>query len=123
MKTISVLFVDDDDELRKAISDGLKEKGFKVISAESGPTALSILDSFIPDIIITDLRMEPMNGFDFYQNVKKKLNFSNIPCVFLTAIDDILAEKYSKSLGVNSYITKPIDIEQLTQIIRLNLNL
>lgn len=123
MKTISVLFVDDDDELRKALTDGLKEKGFKVIPAESGPVALNILRTFIPDIIITDLRMEPMNGFEFYQNVKKIPNLFNLPFVFLTAINDTLAEKYSKSLGVNSYVTKPIDIDKLALIIKSNLHL
>lgn len=123
MKITSILFVDDEDELRNAVTTGLKEKGFKVIPAESGPVALNILETFIPDIIITDLRMEPMNGFDFYKLVKKNPNCSNIPFIFLTAIDDTFVEKYSKSLGVNSYITKPIDIEKLSQVIRSNLNL
>lgn len=123
MKITSILFVDDDHELRQAITDGLKGKGFKVISAENGHTALNILENFIPDIIITDLRMEPMNGFDFYQIAKKNPNCTNVPFIFLTAIDDPLVERYSKTLGVNSYVTKPIDIDQLTQIISSNLNL
>ncbi|RCK75197.1 MAG: Nitrogen regulation protein NtrC [Ignavibacteriae bacterium] len=123
MKNISVLFVDDDDELRRAITDGLKENGFNVIPAESGPVALNILKTFKPDIIITDLRMEPMNGFDFYQIVKKNSEFENIPFIFLTAINDFLAEKYSKELGVNSYVTKPIDVDKLALIIKSNLNL
>ena len=123
MKTTSILFVDDDEALRNALTDGLKEKGFKVISAESGPAALNILKSFVPDIIITDLRMEPMNGFDFYLNVKKNPDFTNTPFIFLTAIDDYLSEKYSKEIGVNSYVTKPVDIEKLTLIIKSNLNL
>lgn len=123
MKTISVLFVDDEPDMLKSISEGLNAKGFKVITADSGVLALNILNSFKPDIIITDLRMEPMNGFDFYQEVKKKPEFVDTPFIFLTAIGDYIAEKYSKDLGVNSYLIKPVELDKLTLTIKSNLSL
>lgn len=123
MKTITILFVDDDSDIRKAVYDGLTEKGYKVVTADGGLKALNLLETIMPNLIITDLRMEPMNGFDFYQTVKKNDKLQNIPCFFLTAISDPLAEKYSQDLGVDSYLIKPIDLDELDLVIRTKLKI
>ncbi|MDP2208512.1 MAG: response regulator [Bacteroidota bacterium] len=123
MKHTTILFVDDDADIRRAVSDGLTEKGYKVITADGGLTALNLLETIIPNLIITDLRMEPMNGFDFYQTVKNNKKFQDIPCFFLTAISDPLAEKYSHDLGVDSYLIKPIDLDELDLVIRTKLKI
>lgn len=123
MKPITILFVDDDSDIRWAVTDGLTEKGYKVVAADSGLTALNLLETILPNLIITDLRMEPMNGFDFYQAVKNNKELKDIPCFFLTAISDPLAEKYSQDLGVDSYLIKPIDLNELDLVIRTKLKI
>jgi DNA-binding response OmpR family regulator len=122
MNSATILLVDDEPELRNALESGLKDRGFNIISAGDGLEALDILKTLKPNLIITDLKMLPMNGFDFYQNARKMKGLENIPFFFLTAIDDQLSKKYSKDLGVDTYITKPFDFDELELIINSKLS-
>ena len=117
MNPTTILLVDDEPELRNALESGLKDRGFNIISAGDGLEALDLLKPLKPNLIITDLKMLPMNGFDFYQNARKMKGLENIPFFFLTGIDDQLSKKYSKDLGVDTYITKPFDFDELGLII------
>ena len=67
--------------------------------------------------------MSPMNGFDFYKNVKKMSGLENIPFFFLTALDDLLSKQYSTALGVDTYITKPFDMDELEYAIKTKLKI
>lgn len=119
--TLSVLYVDDETSALEAMKIGLEDRGYRVMTATSGEEALGTLKSQKPDVIIADLRMQPMNGFDLYQKVKKMSGFSATPFFFLTAVDDFLAKKYGKSLGVDAYITKPIDLDTIDEMIKKRL--
>jgi DNA-binding response OmpR family regulator len=121
MNPATILLVDDEPELRNALESGLKNRGYNIISTGDGLEALDILKTLKPNLIITDLKMLPMNGFDFYQNARKMKGLENIPFFFLTGIDDQLSKKYSKDLGVDTYITKPFDFDELELIINSKL--
>ncbi len=116
-----ILYVDDDHELLQAFKIGLEDRGYTILGAESGDEALLILKTNTPDLIIADLRMQPMNGFDLFQNVRKNAKHAKIPFFFLTAVDDFLAQKYGQKLGVDAYITKPVDLDNLDAIISTKL--
>jgi len=118
MEKILVLYVDDEAEVLETIRSGLEERDYEVITATSGSEGLKLLRDKTPDVIITDIRMTPMNGFEFFQQVRKIPKFSETPFFFLTVIDDYLAQKYSHTLGVDAYINKPVDISNLDQLIR-----
>jgi putative two-component system response regulator len=118
MHKFKVLLVDDVVETLELMKIGLGERGYDVDIASSGEAALKLLRTFTPDIIITDLRMQPMNGFDLFHEIKKIARLSNVPFFFLTAVDDNLAKKYGSSLGVDAYITKPTDVTTLDALIR-----
>lgn len=122
MNPATILLVDDDLELRKALESGLKERGFNVISTGNGLEALNILNTLVPDLIVTDLKMLPMNGFDFFQNAKKLKYIDKVPFFFLTGIDEPISQKYSKDLGVDTYITKPCDMDELEYLIKSKLH-
>ena len=96
---------------------GLEDRGFIVLTALGGKEAYAILETEKPDLIITDLRMSPVNGFDLFVELKKTPKFSETPFVFLTAVDDQLAQTYGKKLGVDAYLTKPVDIDRLEAIV------
>ena len=66
--------------------------------------------------------MQPMNGFDFFQKVRKSVKLTRVPFFFLTAVDDFLAHKYSQKLGVDAYITKPVDMDNLDALISSKLS-
>ena len=112
-----VLLVDDEPSLLKATSVGLKDRGFTVHTAESGELAIKAIHSLKPSIVVSDLAMPGMNGFELYQEVKKNAEYKLLPFVFLTAVDDFYARKFGKELGGAAYITKPVDIDELAQII------
>jgi DNA-binding response OmpR family regulator len=116
-----ILFVDDDPDIQSAIKSGLESRDYHVVVASSGKEALKLLESAKPDLMIIDLRMEPMNGFELHTEVRKNLRLEKIPVFFLTAVDDSLAKKYGQKLGVAAYLTKPVDIHDLDLRIRKSL--
>ena len=118
MKKTVILLVDDEKQLLDSFRVGLGAKGYDVITAMTGAEALEILNSYTPDIIIADLRMKPMDGFDLFQQVKKNSALSNIPFFFLTAVNDYLAQKYGAKIGVDAYITKPVELDDLDAMIK-----
>ncbi len=117
-----VLCVDDDADALEALKIGLEGKGYAVITAEGAEQALDNLNTLVPDVIIADLRMAPMNGFELYQRVKKLPRMADVPFFFLTAVDDFLAEKYGRSLGVDAYLTKPVGVDSIDAAIRRKLS-
>ncbi len=121
MTKITLMYVDDEPAALDTLKMGLEGKGYHVLTASSGPAAIDMLKDKTPDIIVADLRMQPMNGFEFFQAVRKDPKFARTPFLFLTAVEDFLAQKYGQTLGVDAYIVKPFDIDNLDSIIRRKL--
>ena len=113
-----VLLVDDEQSLLKATSIGLKDRGFNVHTAESGELAIKAIQRLKPSIVVSDLAMPGMNGFELYQEVKKSGEYNSLPFIFLTAVDDFYAKKFGKELGGAAYMTKPVDLDELEQILK-----
>ena len=118
MKKPVILYVDDEPDALKVLAIELEERGFSVLTCGGGSEALELLRTNAPDLIIADLRMRPMTGFDLLQQVKKLPKFATTPFLFHTAVDDYLAEKYGQKLGVDAYLTKPVDLDKLETVIR-----
>ncbi len=118
MKKTSILYVDDEQDTLRAMKIGLEGRGYEVLTADSGKKGLDVLGSSQPDLIIADLRMEPMNGFEFFQKAKALRTHASTPFFFLTAVEDFLAQKYGQSLGVDAYLTKPVDLAHLDRLIQ-----
>ncbi len=117
MSKATILYVDDEADALTPMRMGLGERGYDVLTASTGPEALELLKTTIPDLIIADLRMHPMNGFELFQQVKKDARCARVLFFFLTAVDDFLAQKYGQTLGVDAYIVKPIDLDHLVVMI------
>ena len=107
----TIMLVDDEKPWLDIMSHVLKEKSFKVMTAESGAEALKQLQRRTPDLILSDVRMPVMNGFDLYQHVRAETKNKNIPYVFMSSIDDYDAMHVAKELGADDYVTKPYDID------------
>jgi CheY-like chemotaxis protein len=122
MSNLKILYIDDEKGALDVLKLGLENKGYEVFTCLSGQEALDHLQKEkTPDIIIADLRMSPMNGFDLFQQVKKDNRFLNVPFFLLTGMDDNLAQKFGQTLGVDAYVTKPVDLDNLDAIIRRKL--
>jgi sigma-B regulation protein RsbU (phosphoserine phosphatase) len=87
-KIFKILLVDDDASLSKAFRYNLNKAGFECKSVESGKEGLEILNTFMPDIIISDIMMPNMNGFEFRNFILERTELKSIPFIFLTARSD-----------------------------------
>ncbi|HUL45260.1 MAG TPA: response regulator [Bacteroidota bacterium] len=116
----TVLFVDDEKLWLDAVEQAVRGAEFTVITAEGGEAALKKLKRTMPDLILSDVRMPFMNGFDLFEKVKKDPKLKTIPYVFMSNIDDIDARKTARDLGADDYVEKPFDSEQVRNVV-LNL--
>jgi DNA-binding response OmpR family regulator len=112
-----ILLVDDEPSILKATEQGLLDRGFSVKAVEGAEAAIKAAHSFKPSLIVSDLVMPGTNGFELFQQLRKEEEFTRIPFVFLTAVDDYYAKKFGKDLGSAAYITKPVDLDELERII------
>ncbi len=112
-KLKTILLVDDEPAWLEAMQMVLKEEGYKAVAVTSGEEALRRLQTQKPDLIMTDVRMPVMNGFDLYERIKENPKLATIPIVFMSSIDDYYAKQTAKELGANGYLTKPSFTEDL----------
>ena len=115
----TILFVDDNIEFVDSMKLILEKNDFRVVIAYNGEKALEELSRLekIPDIIISDIMMPVMNGYDFYIKVSQNRKWVKIPFLFLSAKTGIEDIRFGKMLGVDDYITKPCRIgDILTRI-------
>lgn len=118
LKDKLVLIVDDEPGLLVATKAGLTARGFRVESADGAEQAMTAIRSLKPSIVVSDLVMPGTNGFELFQEVRKQADFKTLPFVFLTGIDDYYAKKFGKEIGGAAYVTKPVDLDELEQIIK-----
>lgn len=111
----SVLVVDDSSLNIRVISNIITPLGFKVYTAKSGKKALQFLNKFIPSLIIMDLKMPEMDGFECCQHIKKMSGCSNIPIIIVTGSHDMQDITTAELLGACSYITKPVVADVLIE--------
>jgi CheY-like chemotaxis protein len=112
-----ILVIDDEPAWLRIVSYFLNNQGYEVTAAESGIEALKTLKGFTPDLILSDIRMPDMNGFDLLQNLKKIPATASTPIVFFSAIDDFDARKTAKQLGAQDYIVKPFDEQEVSTVL------
>jgi signal transduction histidine kinase len=118
----TILLVDDNAVLLRSIERLLRMEGFQVLTAKDGIDALRQMEKNPPpDLIISDISMPSMDGFEFFQAVRQHFEWLDIPFLFLTARDQIDDLRRGYNLGVDDYIVKPLDNERLLLIIRSKL--
>ncbi|HAX77986.1 MAG TPA: hypothetical protein DCY88_19740 [Cyanobacteria bacterium UBA11372] len=116
-----VLIVDDQPTNIKVLSDLLIEYGFEVLVATSGEKALQRLERVLPDIILLDILMPGIDGFETCSRLKATQATHEIPVIFMTALDQAVDKIKGLSLGAVDYVTKPLQHEEI--IARINVHL
>jgi PAS domain S-box-containing protein len=121
VKTPRVLIVEDDNHVRPVLARLIERGGFDVSQAENGQTALELLPTVQPDLVLLDIRMPGMDGYEVLQRIKNDASFKHIPVVVLTASDlAITAQQQVLELGAALYLEKPIGSDELlTEIERI----
>ncbi len=116
-KSKLVLLVDDEQPWLEAIKIAVKGTTFKIITADSGEAALRQMKRKKPDLILSDVRMPVMNGFDLFEKVRSDPKLSSVPYVFMSSIDDFDAKRTARELGADGYVEKPFDSEDVRTIV------
>ena len=108
---ICVLLVEDDVQFNKIVCSYLSGRGFNVVGCLNANEALKQMESMSFDIIVSDIMMKDVNGFEFAQEVRA-FN-KDIPFLFLTARDDIQSKEKGYKMGIDDYIVKPVEMREL----------
>ncbi|MFZ5654190.1 MAG: sigma-54-dependent transcriptional regulator [Pseudomonadota bacterium] len=116
MNNATVLLVDDDPGLLQLLEIRLESFGYKTLSAASGEEALELLENNAVQVLITDLRMEPMDGIELFARVRDR--WPSVPVIMITAHGTIREAVDATVKGVFSFLTKPVDPGELQSVLK-----
>lgn len=119
----TLLLVDDNPTNLGVLFETLRDSEFRLLVAEDGEAALEQVQYVKPDIILLDVMMPRMNGFETCQRLKANPNTQDIPVIFMTALDETVDKVKGLSIGGVDYITKPIQFEEVLARVRVHLKL
>ena len=115
----SILIIDDDGHFRETLTDALGLRAFKIHTAESGTGALKTLENSTPSLILLDVQLPDMHGFELCRMLKKSTRLKDVPIVFLSAKYVEPADRAEGLLaGADSYLSKPISLDALWDEVR-----
>ncbi|KOA20503.1 alkaline phosphatase synthesis transcriptional regulatory protein PhoP [Clostridium homopropionicum DSM 5847] len=108
-----ILIVDDEEHIRELIKFNLENNGYKTICASDGIEALKIAKKELPQLILLDLMLPGMDGYDVCKEIRKDNSISNTPVIMITAKGEELDKILGLELGADDYLTKPFSIREL----------
>lgn len=113
----TILIIEDNTEIRENTAELLELEGYSVIVAQNGRLGYETAVLKEPHVIICDIMMPVMNGYEVLQELKKNESTANIPFVFVTASTEKKEIQMAMDMGANHYVSKPYDVEQLFEIL------
>ncbi len=122
MKDNTLLLVDDDPNLILLVTDYLKLQGYQVLTAENGIQALKIMETTTPDLILCDIKMPEMDGYNLVSKIRSDLATQWIPVIFLSAKGQSDDRIRGLEMGADVYMLKPFEPEELVAQIKSSLS-
>ena len=118
-RSMTVLVVEDDEDLREVLYAEFELDGLTVLTATNGSEAVTIARQLKPDLILMDVMMPVMNGYDAIKIIRKTAEIEHVPIITLTA--KAMKEDYQKAIdcGANDFISKPVDIDRLISLLKI----
>src|SRR5689334_12116520 len=111
-----IFVIDDDPDICSLLKRFLSRYGFEVLETHSGKKALNILETFVPDLVMTDFRLEDMDGKALLIKIKEK--YPRVPVIIITGYSDIKTAVEVMKLGAYDYVTKPLFPDEILVTIR-----
>ena len=108
---ISILLVEDDVQFYKIVCSYLTDNGYNVVGCHSAAEALEMMETMSFDMIVSDIMMKNIDGFEFTEMVRA--TNKDIPFLFLTARDDLASKEKGYRMGIDDYIVKPVEMKEL----------
>jgi len=118
-KEIKILIADDEEDILKILEKRLTGAGYQVIRARDGQEAVELCNKEKPDLVISDVTMPKMNGFEEVKALRSKLETAVIPVILLTARGDKESELKGLDAGADDYLTKPFDSDKLLARVKM----
>lgn len=112
-----ILLIEDEELVRESISDLLKEENFKVFTAANGTIGISLAEEIIPDLILCDINMPVVDGYEVLTQIKNNTKTQRIPFIFLTAQVDYEKRRKGMELGADDFLNKPFKSSELYKAI------
>ena len=118
-----LLIVDDEPANLEMLSRRLSVRGFQLLTAPSGPAALSLIKEARPDLVLLDLMMPGMSGMETLSHIRERISSSELPVIMVTANNDRSVMLEAIRGGANDFLTKPVDLEVLLARVAVQLNM
>jgi two-component system, chemotaxis family, chemotaxis protein CheY len=115
-RTPVVLVVDDDPDILEALSEILEAEGFEVRRAKNGLEALDRLGPLAPDLVLLDLMMPVMDGWEFAQKMRQAGDYAKVPIIVLSADRNVGSK--AKEIGAVGHLAKPFELNDLLEMVR-----
>ncbi len=113
-----ILIADDDKAMRALLRVVLQKKGYEVTLASDGKEALRLLQKDIPDLVVLDVMMPKLNGWEVAKKIREDKKMSGLPIIMLTAKDEMIDKLMGFESGVNEYIVKPLKPASITAAVK-----
>ncbi|MEK7775380.1 MAG: response regulator [Candidatus Zixiibacteriota bacterium] len=113
--TVSILIVDDEAMMRSLLEKILAREGYRVFSADNGASALEVLSREKIDIVLSDMKMPKMNGFELLKKIRDE--YKDLGVIIMTAYGDTYTVKDALLLGADEYVTKPFKSYEITLVV------
>ncbi|TDS16836.1 CRP-like cAMP-binding protein [Maribacter caenipelagi] len=117
-----ILLIEDNDDVRENTADILELANYEVITAENGKIGVQKAKEFLPDLVLCDIMMPQMDGFQVLQTFEKDISMASTPFIFLTAKTEREDMRMGMNLGADDYLTKPFQENELLGVIECRLN-
>jgi CheY-like chemotaxis protein len=121
MRIFKILVVDDESNIARILAYELKKEGYEVTTAKDGQEGLEKARAENPDLIVSDIMMPIMDGYEFCRQLKSDPRHRSIPFIFLTAKSGDENKLYGYSIGAQKYLTKPVNKEELFRTVNVRL--
>ncbi|HON19241.1 MAG TPA: response regulator [Salinivirgaceae bacterium] len=117
MEQFKKILVVDDSPTSLYLLENMFQGNYLVITAASGEAAIKYLETNTPDLILLDIMMPHISGIDVLERIRKTERLKDLPVIIISAITDEIYIEKARNLGVNHYVTKPINVEELIQLV------
>lgn len=115
---LRICYVDDDVELTRMVSDALGDEGWEILTANDGESGLELILSEQPDLIILDVMMPGLTGWEICKYIRTKPDWANTPILMLTGIGERMNAMTAPLYGADAHLDKPFDIDELIETVR-----
>ncbi len=108
-----ILIIDDEQSLREMVSVALTQKGYEVLEAQDGATGIELARRSLPDLILCDVNMDKINGYDTLSSLRNEPTTAAIPFILMTGMADPAGMRHGMGLGADDYLPKPFTLDDL----------